>query len=105
MGSFNPQVKVGLMALTPLSKSKSANIGTDFFQKVMGYQMYGTYARFSRYSPSLSSPSLPIVSAVSTITSLVLVTVVEVANTDTSFLALFLDSGDICLNNISSNSR
>ena len=47
------------MALTLLPESKSVDMGTDLFRKVMGYQMHGTCIRFSGYSPLLSSPPLP----------------------------------------------
>ena len=65
----------------------------------MGYKIYGTCVKLFRYSPSssflLSSPTLavliaPMVSAVSTILSLVIITNVEVFETNTSFLILFL---------------
>ena len=46
------------MVLISLPKSKSADTGTDFFQKMMGYRMHATHARFG-FSFLLSSPSLP----------------------------------------------
>ena len=97
-GSPSFRARAGWMALTLLPKSRSANIDMDFFRKVMEYRMHGTCTRF-RYSSLLSTPSLPTLvdSTASTVSidsatasSLVSVTGVEVAETDTSFLA----SGD-----------
>ena len=94
MGSPNYWAKVGWMTLTSLSESRSADMGTDFFRKVMGYRMHGTCAKFG-YSPLLSSSSsltsgVPTASTVSIVSALVPVTGVEVVETDTSFLT----SGD-----------
>ena len=95
--------KIGWMALTLLPELKSANMGTDFLRKMMGYRMHRTCTSFSGYLLLLYLPSLPvptvstvlavstalavsIVLIVSSVCSLVLVTGIEVAETDTSFL-------------------
>ena len=91
-GSLSFQARAEWMALTSLPESKSADIDTDFFRKLMGYRMHGTRTRFG-YSPLLSTPSLPTSvdsTASATTSSLVSITGVEVAETDTSFVA----SGD-----------
>ena len=92
MESPSSLAKAGWMTLTLLPESKSTN--TDFFGKVMGYQIYETYAKFSGYLP-LSPPSLaPAVSTVSTVSIaffLIIVTRIEVAKIDTSFLTLSWD--------------
>lgn len=81
------------MVLTSLLELKITNIGTDFFWKVIGYQIYGTCTRFPGYSPSLFlsilptstvSTALPVL-AVSTAYFLVSITSIEVAKTDISF--------------------
>ena len=103
-------VKVGWMALTLLPESKSTDTGTDFFWKVMGYQMHGTCKRFSGFLPLLLLPSIPVpagstASAVPTISFLVSVIGKEVARTDTSFLTLLLDSKETSWSNdLSGNS-
>ena len=86
------------MALTLLFESKSADTGTDFFWKIMGYRMHGTHIRFG-YSPLLSSPfpSFPAVSTVLTASLLVSVTGVEVAETNTRFWPLGILGGVISL--------
>ena len=104
MGSPSSWTKFGWIALTSLFESKSANTGTDFFQKVIRYRMYGTCARFSGYSPSFSSSFLLAPAALTTY-FLVPIIGVEVAKTDTSFLAFFSDFRDNCLSNVPSNSR
>ena len=82
--------------MTSLLESRSADTGTDFFRKVIGYWIHGTRVRFG-YSSLLLSPSLPILavstalvvsttSAVSTVSSLVPVTGIEIVETNTSFL-------------------
>ena len=104
MKSPNSWIKVEWTVLILLPESKSAKMGTNFFQKMMEYQMHKTYARFSGYSLLLFSSTLP-APAASAIFSLVSVTSGKVAKTDTSFLAPFSDFGDTCLSNISSNGR
>ena len=99
-GSPSFWARVRWMALTSLPKSRSANMSTEFFRKVMGYQMHGTRARFG-YSPSLSAPFSStsedsIALTVSTVSSLVSVTGIEIAKTDTSFLV----SGDTWWHNV-----
>ena len=66
--------------------------------------MHQTCARFSGYSLLLFSPFLLAPTALAT-SSLVPVTGIEIAKTDTSFLALYSDLGDTCLSNVFSNSR
>ena len=106
MGSPSFRARVGWMVLTSLPESKSADLDTDFFQKVIRYRIHGTHARFG-YSPLLSSSTWPISavstasavptdSAASTASSLVPVTNVEVAETDTSFLTLVSSFKDNC---------
>lgn len=82
------------MVLVSLLKLKRAY--TNFFQKVMGYQIYGTCIKLvSKYLPSLPSLSTLIVLivlmvyAVSTASVLATVTGMEIAKINTSFLTLF----------------
>ena len=100
------RARVGWMALTSLLESKSADIDSNFFRKVMKYRIHGTCARFG-YSFLLFTPSLPTLvhstaSIVSTVSPLVSVTGVKVANTNISFLAFGhiwwcnVPSGDSC---------
>ena len=106
MGSPSFRVRVGLMVLTSLPESRSADIDTNFFRKVMGYRMHRSHARF-RYSssPSLSplptsaastAPAVLTDSVASTASFLVPVTSVEAAKTNTSFLTPVSSSEDIC---------
>ena len=63
-------------------------MGTDFFQKVIRYRMHGTCTRFSGYSSLLSLPFLSAPTSSATFFP-ISVTGVEIAETDTSFLAPF----------------
>ena len=92
----NSWTKVRWMALISLLELKSADIGTDFFQKVMGYWMHRTCVRFPGYlSPSLFSLSSSALIA-STASFLVAVTGMKIVKNDTSFFTLFLSSEDTC---------
>lgn len=74
------------MALTSLFKLSNAN--TNYFWKVMGYQIQETYARFVPKSSFLFLP-FSSVSAFPEAFFLVAVTGVKVAGTNTSFLNPF----------------
>ena len=82
------------MVLILLLESKSTN--TDFFRKVIGYQIFKTHANlvsgYSLLSPSLLVQAILAIltmSADSTAFFLVIVTSVEIAKIDTNFLTFF----------------
>ena len=82
--------KVDWMTLTSLLELSRAN--TDFFRKVMGYQMQRTCAKFVPKFSSLFSPFSPVslVSALLEAFSLSMVTSVKGVESNTSFWIFFL---------------
>lgn len=84
--------KVGWMLLILLPESNNTN--TDFSQKMIGYQMYGTCARFIlRYLLSSLALGDPILSVAFFLTA---VMGVEMAKTNTSFITPGSSSENTC---------
>ena len=83
--------KIRWMALTSLPKSKIVDIGTNFFQNMMGYWIYKTCAMSSGYLRSFALQFLSAPTAFSQIS----VTSVKIAKTNISFNILLRIVGDI----------